>query len=159
MASKHHVKAQAKAKSHKKAEEQRNGIYTLREEEENDHNTRQETKEESRTWLVWLSGLSTSLWTKGSLVRFPVRAHAWVAVQVPSRGSVRGNHTRMFLSLSFSLPSLLSKQIINKYIFLKESLINDLLYRFSAKPAVLYFLSLDVQELACSVSSKLSFYT
>ena len=32
-------------------------------------------------------------------VRFPVREHAWVAGQVPSRGSVRGNHTLMFLSL------------------------------------------------------------
>ena len=38
-------------------------------------------------------------------VRFPVRAHAWVAGQVPSRGHVRGSHTFIFLSLSFSLPS------------------------------------------------------
>ena len=52
-------------------------------------------------WLVWLSGLSAGLWTKGSLVQFPVR----VAGQVPSRGHSRGNHTLMFLSLSFSLPS------------------------------------------------------
>ena len=36
-------------------------------------------------WLVWLSGLNTGLQTKGSLVWFPVRAHAWVAGQVPSR--------------------------------------------------------------------------
>ena len=27
-------------------------------------------------WLVWLSGLSVKLWTKRSLVQFPVRAHA-----------------------------------------------------------------------------------
>ena len=33
------------------------------------------------------------------------------AGQVPSRGCVRGNHTLMFLSLSFSLPSPLSKKI------------------------------------------------
>ena len=39
---------------------------------------------------------------KGSLVRFPVRTHAWVAGQAPSRGLVRGNHTLMFLHLSFS---------------------------------------------------------
>ena len=32
-----------------------------------------------------------------------------VAGQVPSREHVRGNHTLMFLSLSFSLPSPLSK--------------------------------------------------
>ena len=27
-------------------------------------------------WLVWLSGLRASLWTKGLPVQFPVRAHA-----------------------------------------------------------------------------------
>ena len=52
--------------------------------------------------------IERGLWTKGSPVRFPVRAHAWVAGQVPSRGCVRGNHTLMFLS-SFSLLSPLSK--------------------------------------------------
>ena len=56
--------------------------------------------------LVWLSGLSAGLQTKGSPVQFPFGAHAWVAGQVPSRGCVRGNHTVMFFSLSFSLPSL-----------------------------------------------------
>ena len=60
-------------------------------------------------WLVWLRGLSAGLRTKGSLVRLPIRAHAWVASQVPSMGHVRGNHTLMFLSLSFSLSSPLSK--------------------------------------------------
>ena len=59
--------------------------------------------------LVWLSGLSAALQTKGSLVWFPVRSHAWVVCPVSSRGHVRGNHTLMFLSRSFSLPSLLSK--------------------------------------------------
>ena len=62
-------------------------------------------------WLVWLSGLSVSLRTKGSLVQFPVRAHAWVAGQVPCGGHVRDNHTWIFLFLSFS-PSPLSN--INK---------------------------------------------
>ena len=51
-------------------------------------------------WLMWLSGWSA----KGSPVQFTVRAHTWVAGQVPNRGSLRGNHTLMFLSLSFSLP-------------------------------------------------------
>ena len=60
-------------------------------------------------WLVWLSGLSAGLRTKGLLVRFLVRAHAWVVGQVPSRGRTRGNHTLMFPSLSFYLPSPLSK--------------------------------------------------
>ena len=40
---------------------------------------------------------------------FAVRTHAWVAGQVPSWGYVRGNHTLMFLSLSFSLPAFLSE--------------------------------------------------
>ena len=57
-------------------------------------------------WLVWLSGLSASLRTKRLPVQFPVRAHAWVAGQVPGRGCGRGNHTLMFLSISPSLPSL-----------------------------------------------------
>ena len=54
--------------------------------------------------LVRLSGLSSDLRTKGSLVRFPARAHAWTAGQVPSRGRARSKHTLMFLSLSSSLP-------------------------------------------------------
>ena len=58
-------------------------------------------------WLVWLSGLNI----KGLPVQFPVRAHAWVAGQVPSRGRVRGNHTLVFVSLSPSLPLCLK---INK---------------------------------------------
>ena len=63
---------------------------------------------------MWLSGLSARLQTKGSLVRFPVRAHAWVVGQVSSvcvcgGGVLRRNHTLMFLSLSFSFPSPLSK--------------------------------------------------
>ena len=57
---------------------------------------------------MWLNGLSASLHTKGLLVRFPVRAHAWVVGQVPGRGRVRDNHTLMFLS--FSVPSPLSKK-------------------------------------------------
>ena len=64
------------------------------------------------TWLGWLSGLSAVLQTKGSLVQFLVRAHAWVVGQVPSRGCVRGKHTLVFPSLS---PSLSLK--INKVIF------------------------------------------
>ena len=38
-------------------------------------------------WLVWLSGLSASLRINRSPVRFPVRAHAWVAGQVTSGGA------------------------------------------------------------------------
>ena len=61
--------------------------------------------------------MSASLRSKGSQVRFPVRAHVWVAGQVPGRGYVRGNHTFMLLSVSLSLPLCLK---INK-IFLKKT--------------------------------------
>ena len=63
------------------------------------------TKEKKKLpWLMWLSGLSAGLRTKGSLVQFPIRAHAWVADQAPNRGSWRGNHALMFLFLSPSIP-------------------------------------------------------
>ena len=68
-------------------------------------------------WLVWLSGLSACLQTKGSPVGSPVRAHAWVAGQVPCRGRVGGNHTLTFLSLSSSLSLSLK---INKQNLLKN---------------------------------------
>ena len=76
-------------------------------------------KKLSLPWLVWLSGLNMGLWTKGSLVPFPVGAGAWVAGQVPSGGCSRGNHTLMFLSLSPSLPLYKNKSI--KSFFLKLS--------------------------------------
>ena len=66
-------------------------------------------KEKKDPWLVWLSGLSTGLRTRGLPVWFPVRAHAWVAGQVPRRGHSRRNHTLVFLSPSFSFFSPLSK--------------------------------------------------
>ena len=59
-------------------------------------------------WLVWLSGLSAGLRTEGSLVRFPVRAHAWGAGQVPSKGA-HEKQPHIDVSLSFSFPSHLSK--------------------------------------------------
>ena len=43
----------------------------------------------NQPWLVWLSGLSTGLRTKGSPVQFLVRAHAWVVVPAASGGDVR----------------------------------------------------------------------
>ena len=66
-------------------------------------------KSNIQPWLVWLSGLSAGLQTKGSLVRFLGRAHAWVAGQILGGVRSRGDHTLTFLSLSFSLPSPLSK--------------------------------------------------
>ena len=65
----------------------------------------------NQPWLVWLSGLSAGQRTKCLPFQFPVRAHAWVAGQVPSGGHVRGNHTLPFLSFSSSLSLFLK---INK---------------------------------------------
>ena len=69
-------------------------------------------------WLLWLSGLSIHLQTKGSPVRFPVRAHACVSGQVPSRGRAGGNHILMFPSLTFPILSSFSRNKLMKY-FLK----------------------------------------
>ena len=77
-------------------------------------------------WQVRLSGLSAGLQTERSLVPFPVRPHAWVAGQVPRRGCVRGNHTLMFLSISLSLPSPLSKKI-NKILKKKNNILKTVI--------------------------------
>ena len=58
-------------------------------------------------WLVWLSGLSDVLQTKGLPVRFPVRVDAWVAVQAPIWGHVRGNKPHIDVSLPRFLPPFL----------------------------------------------------
>ena len=81
-----------------------------------------QTKRYEGSWLVQLSGLSAGLWTKGSLVWFPVRAPARVMGQVPSSGCIRSSYTLMFLSLSFSFSSLLSK---NKWILKKKKDLKD----------------------------------
>ena len=39
----------------------------------------------------------------------PSQAYAWVAGRVHNKGHTRGNHTLMFLSISFSLPAPLPK--------------------------------------------------
>ena len=59
--------------------------------------------------LVWLSGLSAGLQNKGWPIWFPVRTHAWVAGQVPSRGRTRETHWCFSPSLSPSLPVSLKK--------------------------------------------------
>ena len=51
--------------------------------------------------------------TKGSPVQFPVRSHAWVTGQVPSRGYSRGNHILIFPFLSCLLSFPLSKRYDN----------------------------------------------
>ena len=57
-------------------------------------------------WLVWLSRVSDGLRMNQRVADLiPSQGTCWFAGQVPSRGCTRGNHTLMFLSLSFSLPS------------------------------------------------------
>ena len=53
--------------------------------------------------LVWLSGLSMGLRTKGLLVQFPVGAHAWVAGQVPQCGAYK-RQPNIDVSLHLFLP-------------------------------------------------------
>ena len=55
-------------------------------------------------WLVWLSGLSTSLRTKGSPVQFPVGTPAWVMGQVPW-WEAQERHPPIDVSLPLFLPS------------------------------------------------------
>ena len=59
-------------------------------------------------WLVWLSGLSASLQTRGSLVWFPVRAPSWVSGQVPSGGAREAPPSDVILPLFvFPFPSVI----------------------------------------------------
>ena len=60
-------------------------------------------------WLVWLSGLSAGLGTKEWLVRFPVRAHAWVVGQVSSWVCVK-RQPHSDVSLLLFLPPFHSKK-------------------------------------------------
>ncbi|KAF6081805.1 hypothetical protein HJG60_008821 [Phyllostomus discolor] len=55
---------------------------------------------------VHFSGVSASLQTNRSPVRFPVRAHAWVSGQVPSRGRSLEGQPHTDVSLPLFLPPL-----------------------------------------------------
>ena len=57
-------------------------------------------KKYKEPWLVCFSGLSAGL---GLPVRFPVRAHTWVAGQVSSWGHARGNGSRYLSHINVSL--------------------------------------------------------
>ena len=64
-------------------------------------------------WLVWLSGFSTKLQTKGLLVRFPIRENAWVA------GPQYGAHERqqhIDVSLPLFLPPFPSLKINKSFL-------------------------------------------
>ena len=71
-------------------------------------------------WLVWLSGLSTGLQTKGSLVWFPAGAHAWVTrAWSPVEGAWEpSTHWCSSPSLSSTLPLCLKiNKILEKGLF------------------------------------------
>ena len=74
--------------------------------------------------LVSLSGLGVIPKTERPWVQFLVRAHAWVACQAPSWRRERGNQSvslaHLFFSLSFFLPSPLSKKVKIKKLNLKN---------------------------------------
>ena len=59
------------------------------------------------SWLVWLSGLSASLWSERSPVQSPIRAHDWVAGPGPQLGACRGNWSMYLLHIDVSLPLFL----------------------------------------------------
>ena len=85
-----------------------------------------------RLWLTDVAQwIESGLRTKGSMVQFVVRAHAWVAGQVSSTGYVRDNHILVFLSLSFS-SSTLSKNEYIKFFFLKWDYMkyNEIMYNW-----------------------------
>ena len=109
--------------------------------------------------MVWLSGLRAGLWMKGLLVQFPVRTHDWVVGQVPSRGCARSNHTLMFLSLFFSLPSPQSK---NKWIksfkkYITFSWVNFVIY-ISQKNLHQWAFLILYEELGVGISCFLIFH-
>ena len=83
--------------------------------------------------LVWFSGLSTSLWIKGSLVGLLVRAHAWVGGWVPRMGCIRGNQTLMFLY--FFLPPFPSKSKKKNKTYKKDGLLRTWVLYFLRWPA------------------------
>ena len=58
-------------------------------------------------WLVWLSGLSADLQTKGCCFDSLSGHMPWLQVRSPVRGHMRGNHPLIFLSLSPFLPLFL----------------------------------------------------
>ena len=71
-------------------------------------------------WLLWLSGLSAGLWTKRSLVWFPVRARALVVGQVPSLRHARGNWSMNLSHIDISLPLFLPPFPLSKNKWIKS---------------------------------------
>ena len=65
-------------------------------------------KKKSEPWLVWLSALSTSLWTKGSLVWFPVKRSCLACGPGPHLGA-RERQPHTDVSLPLFLPPLFYK--------------------------------------------------
>ena len=95
-----------------------------------------------------LSGLSAGLQTKGSLVLFPVRAHAWFVGQVPCGRPTRGNHILLFPSLSPSFPLSLK---INKILQHTENI-------FFADLTKIGIILIHSHQMAIAVLAVVTFY-
>ena len=77
----------------------------------NDYTTGGDYSVEIKISLGWCGSMDWVLACepKGCQFNSQSEKHAWVLGQVSSRGHMQDNHTLMFLSFSFSLPSPLSK--------------------------------------------------
>ena len=83
--------------------------------------------EKNVPWLVWLSGLSASLWTKRSPVQFPDGVHVWVVVPGPPLRACEKQPINVSLAhwcLSPSPSPSLPLSLINK-IFKKRKNVNE----------------------------------
>ena len=112
---------------------------------------------------MWLSGLGVILQSRRSLVRFPVRTHAWVVDQIPSCAHVRGKQS-IFLShtdvspLLFlqPFPSKINKLVLGwgfkkKKIFLSFLITDSIPFAFFMAPMKIYscvFVGLFIKSLS-----------
>lgn len=76
-------------------------------------------------WFGWIEHPPMGLRVAGSI---PVRAHAWIAGSIPGRGQAGGSRW-MFLSLSFSPLSKISKNILKKKTWAKFTDLKERLWR------------------------------
>ena len=68
-----------------------------------------------RPWQVWLSGLSTGLWTKGSQVQFPVRAHGWVVGHILCVGACEKNLKKVITKMTLIFEEQIILWLMTKF--------------------------------------------
>lgn len=86
------------------------------------------------SWLVWLSWLLSHA-PKGHTGSIPVRAHAWAASLIPSRGHAAGSQA-MFLSLSLplSVKSIKTVKTKQQILHIADATIIVYLYKEALTP-------------------------